>query len=234
MVSEPQILTLYTDGRSEYQILDPYLHINGIQHLVSPPYTPQMVAMAEWRHHHLVETAKTLLHQAALPSAYWSFSCHHATYLINRLPRSTLNNKSPFEVLFNDKPAYASLRTFGCLCYPWLRPYAQNKLEPYSKPCVYLGFSITHHSHQCFDPTSSKLFLSRDVKFFEYVFPFDSMFTHLKQKFSSLTSDNISSPNKSYIFNHWENTLDPATTQFPPTIPLMRDTRAGASSVRVT
>ena len=117
-----KMLTLYTDRGGEYKVMEPYLNSNGIQHLVSPPHTPQRVALAETRHRHLIETVKTLLHQASLPSNFWTFACHHAAFLINRLPTATLNNKSPFEVLFNKTPAYESLCTFGCLCYPWLRP----------------------------------------------------------------------------------------------------------------
>ena len=35
---------------------------HGIQHLSTPPYTPQRVALAEKRTCHIVETATTLLH----------------------------------------------------------------------------------------------------------------------------------------------------------------------------
>lgn len=105
-----------------------------------------------------METAKTLLHQASPPSVFWSFEYHHATYLINRLPTRNLQNQSPYQKLFGEDPTYQSLRTFGCLCYPWLKPYAENKLVPHSKPCVYLSFSLTHHCNQCFDPHVSKIF----------------------------------------------------------------------------
>lgn len=43
---------------------------------------------------------------------------------------------------------HTHLRVFGCLCYPWLRPYTSNKLHPRSTPFVYLGFSTQHHAHQ--------------------------------------------------------------------------------------
>ncbi|KAH0751494.1 hypothetical protein KY285_004642 [Solanum tuberosum] len=71
-------------GGGEYKSLDPYLRSQGIEHLVSPPYTPQRVALAERRHRHIIETARTLLHEASLPSTLWSFACQHAAYLINR------------------------------------------------------------------------------------------------------------------------------------------------------
>lgn len=42
-----KILSIYTDGGGEFEGLKSFLHTNGIEHLVSPPYTPQRVAMAE-------------------------------------------------------------------------------------------------------------------------------------------------------------------------------------------
>lgn len=186
-----KVISLYTDGGGEFKSLDPYLQSHGIEHLISPPYTPQRVALAERRHRHIIETAKTLLHQASLPNAFWTFACHHATFLINRLPTPNLQNNSPYKQLFGEDPNYQSLRIFGCLCYPWLKPYAANKLAPRSKPCVYLGFSLIHHCHQCFDPINSKLFLSRDVHFSENIFPFENLFHNLGTNFSNIDWDVI-------------------------------------------
>lgn len=126
---DSKILSLYTDGGGEYKSLDSYLSLHGIQHLSTPPYTPQRVALAERRHRHIVETARTLLHEASLPPQFWSFACHHTVYLINCLPTSYLDNQSPFQRLLRKSPNYNSLRIFGCLCYPWLKPYSKNKLE---------------------------------------------------------------------------------------------------------
>lgn len=147
-----KIQSFYTDGGGEFQSLQSYLKTHGIEHLVSSPYTPQRVALVERRHRHVIETARTLLHQASLPSYFWSFACQQAVYLINRLTTPNLQNKSPFEIIFQTMPKYDSIKVFGCLCYPWLKPYAKNKLEPRLTPCVYLGFSNKHYCHQWFDP----------------------------------------------------------------------------------
>jgi len=55
-----------------------------------------------------------LLHQAHLPMSYWTHAFQTAIYLINRMPTSVLNNKSPFESIFGRQPNYHKLRTFGC------------------------------------------------------------------------------------------------------------------------
>ena len=81
-----KIRILYTDGGSEFTGLTPQLVACGIQHLKSPPYTPQLVGSAERKHRHIVETGLVLLHHSALPLKFWSAAFQTATYLINRLP----------------------------------------------------------------------------------------------------------------------------------------------------
>lgn len=175
-----KIKSLYTDGGGEFNSLKSYLASQGIEYLKSPPYTPQRVAFAERKHRHIIETTRTILHQAHLPSVFWSFACRQAVYLINRLPAQTNGNVSPYQSLFQTPPNYNNIRIFGCLCYPWLKPYVSSKLKPRSTPCVYLGFSTQYYVHQCFDPATSKVYISRDVLFHEDTFPYTNIFTSYK------------------------------------------------------
>lgn len=84
-----KILSLYIDGGGEFQNLDSYLKTHGIEHLVSPPYTPR-VDLVERCHRHVIEMVRTLLHQAYLPLIFWSYACHQAVYLINKMPTPNL------------------------------------------------------------------------------------------------------------------------------------------------
>lgn len=213
-------LFLYTDGGGEFTKLASYLQQNGIQHLVSPPYTPQRIAIVERRHRHIIETAKTILHQASLPPIFWSYACQQATFLINKMPTPILQNKSPHEVLFKAKLNYESIKVFGCLCYPWLRPYTKHKLQPRSFPCVYLGFNTKFYSHQCFDPMSSKLYLSRDVQFIEDNFPFSNIFSTLKTEtahtWHNLEIENLTTQEHQSCTNvNLHHELPPCSTQLP-------------------
>ena len=56
------INTIYTDWGKEYQGLKTVFETHGIQHFVSPPYTPQHIASVEYRHRHIVETGLIMLH----------------------------------------------------------------------------------------------------------------------------------------------------------------------------
>lgn len=60
---------------------------------------------------------------------FWWNAFHTAVDLINMLPTPTLQNVSLYHKLLLQKPDYFSLRTFGCACYPYFRPYNKHKLE---------------------------------------------------------------------------------------------------------
>ena len=77
----------------------------------------------------------------------------------------------PYNLLFNHVPDYKALRIFGCACYPNTRPYDSHKLGFWSVQCTFLRYSLTHKGYKCLDP-SGKIFISRDVIFYEHLFPF--------------------------------------------------------------
>ncbi|KAI4347888.1 hypothetical protein L6164_008664 [Bauhinia variegata] len=174
---EKNIKAIYSDNGGEYQALATFLTIDGVSHLTSPPHTSEHNGYAERRHRHIVETGLSLLAHAQLPLEFWSYSFATAAYLINRLPTPTLSNSSPYHRLFGAPPNYLKLRSFGCLCYPWLRPYASHKLDPKSIPCIFIGYSKTQSAYYCLDPTTHKVYTSRHVQFVETEFPYARLST---------------------------------------------------------
>ena len=166
-----KIKSLYSDNGGEYIALKNYLSVHGIGHYTTAPHTPQQNGISERRHRHLVETGLTLLTDAHMPLSYWPYAFQAATYLINRMPTSTLNNKTPFELLFNQNPNYMELKQFRCLCYPLSRPYNTHKLQSKVVSCVFVGYSLTQNAYLCLDLLSRKIYHSRHVLFDETVFP---------------------------------------------------------------
>jgi histone deacetylase 1/2 len=69
-------------------------------------------------------------------------------------------------------PTYATLRVFGCLCYPNVASTLPHKLSPRSMPSVFLGYPSQHRGYRCYNPVSGKILISRHVIFNEIVFPF--------------------------------------------------------------
>ena len=87
-----------------------------------------------------------------------------AVYLINRLPSSSINQEVPYQRLFNRLPDYKFLKVFGCACYPLLRLYNQNKLQPRSQECLFLGYSLSHKGYKCM-AEDGRMYISKDVIF---------------------------------------------------------------------
>jgi hypothetical protein len=50
-----------------------------------------------------------------LPKKFWCYAVIHATYLINRIATPVLQNKSPFELIFNKGLDLQHLKFFGSL-----------------------------------------------------------------------------------------------------------------------
>lgn len=50
-----------------------------------------------------------------------------------------------------------------------------HKLEDRSKPCVFIGYSLTQSAYLCLDPTTGRMYTSHHVQFDEYAYPFRTM-----------------------------------------------------------
>ncbi|KAL3652810.1 hypothetical protein CASFOL_002491 [Castilleja foliolosa] len=165
-----KIKSVQSDGGTEYKSLSEFFKKNGIVHRISCPYTPEKNGCAE-RKHRYVEMGLSLLAQSDMPLKYWDDYFTTATYLINRIPAKVLNYSSPFEKLMKQKPDYKSLKVFGCLSYPHIRPYNKDKLEFRASPGVFIGYSSQYKGYKILLP-SGKIVITRHVLFDESIFPF--------------------------------------------------------------
>jgi len=124
-----KIKALQCDGGGEFKPVKKIAIESGIQFRMSCPYTSQQNGRVERKHKHVTEVGLTLLAQAKMPLHYWWEAFSTLIYLINKLPSSVNPNESPFSLLFGKRPDYDALKSFGCACYPCLKPYNQHKLQ---------------------------------------------------------------------------------------------------------
>jgi hypothetical protein len=114
----------------------------GIIHQTSCVETPEQNGRVERKHQHLLNVGRALLFQANLPKTFWSYAVQHAVYLINRIPSSVLKNKSPYELLHNEKPQIEHLKVFGSLAYA---------------PCLHIEVNLIQELENAFSWDISKV-----------------------------------------------------------------------------
>lgn len=113
------------------------------------PYVPKQNGTVERKHRHIVKIDLTILTHFTVPPSFLPEAFSTAIYLINQLPSPTLDNKSPFFLLYRYQPNYLSLCTFGCACWPHLWPYTKHKLQNRSLTCVFMGYNSHHRGFIC-------------------------------------------------------------------------------------
>ncbi|GJW82025.1 putative RNA-directed DNA polymerase [Tanacetum coccineum] len=121
----------------------------GIIHQTTCAYTPQQNRIAERKRRHLLNVARSLLYQSGLPLSKWTECVLTFAYLINRLPSSVLNGKSPFELVYGFKPKLSHLRSFGYLCFSSILN-SFDKFSPKSEKCVLIGYSATKKAYKVY------------------------------------------------------------------------------------
>lgn len=182
-----KIKVFQSDGGGEFtsSLLKKHLTECGIQHRISCPYTPQQNGIAERKHRHLVELGLTMMFHSHTPLHFWVEAFFTASFLGNILPSSVLENRSPFEVLFSQKPNYSMLRVFGSACYPCLRPLTAHKFDPRSLQCVFLGYNPQYKGYRCLYPPTGRVYISRHVVFDENLFPFKHQYQTLVPRYET-------------------------------------------------
>jgi hypothetical protein len=111
----------------------------------------------------------------------WGFPSGHLSYQSHLT--KLLSFDTPLHTLLGASPDYTTFHTFGCACWPNLRPYNSHKLELRSTKCVFLGYS--NKGYKCLDISKGHIYVSRDVIFDESSFPFASLPSNAGTRYTS-------------------------------------------------
>ncbi|KAI9160502.1 hypothetical protein LWI28_008739 [Acer negundo] len=100
-----------------------------------------------------------------LGHAFWAEALMYASHIVNSLPASALDGKTPKEV-WSGQPVsdYDRLHIFGCPSYFHV---TESKLDLRAKKAVFVGFSEGVKGFRLWNSESKKIILSRDVTFDE-------------------------------------------------------------------
>ncbi|GJT99370.1 zinc finger, CCHC-type containing protein [Tanacetum coccineum] len=144
-----------------------YCKENGIARQLTAPYSPQQNGVVERRNRTVLSTTRSMMKAMKLPLTFWAEAVRHAIYILNRVPTRALENKTPYEALYNRKPNLENLRIFGCTAYAKITIPHLKKLDDRSIPMIYLGVEEGSKACRLYDPIAKRKQVSRDVKFME-------------------------------------------------------------------
>ncbi|CAH9120741.1 unnamed protein product [Cuscuta epithymum] len=77
-------------------------------------------------------------------------------------------------MLFGKVPGYDHLRVFGCLVYAHDNK-RKDKFSQRGSPCIFIGYPYEQKAYRVFDLQKHSVYTSRDVTFFEEIFPFKNV-----------------------------------------------------------
>ena len=86
---------------------------------------------------------------------------------MNRSPTLAVKDLTPEEAWSGVKPSVDYFRVFGCVGHVHIPNAKRNKLEDKSEICVLFGINRESKGYRMFDPTTTKILVSRNVAFEE-------------------------------------------------------------------
>jgi hypothetical protein len=110
-----------------------------------------------------------MLNEKNLPNYFWAEAIVTAVYIMNRTPTTTIHGMTPKEKFTGKKPDVSHLRVFSCIAYVHVLNEKRSKLDPKVEKCIFIGYSLEQKGYRCFNPSTQKLLVSRDVVFDEMV-----------------------------------------------------------------
>lgn len=161
-----------SENGTEFKPLKPSFSDLGILFQTSCPGTPQQKGRVERKHRQILEVGRAWRFQANIPIPFLGECILTAGYLINRTPNLLNDGKSPYELLYQKAPHYTHRQVFACLSYA--RCHCSEKFAPRSTKSVFLGYPTNQKGWTVLDIETARPFLTRDVRFVEDEFPFDT------------------------------------------------------------
>ena len=131
-----QVQVLCSDNGGEYLSfeLKQYLEAHGTIYQTTCFDTSLQNGVAKQKNRHLLEVVRASLIEAHMPLSYWGHALTSAAYLINRVPSSTIDFRTPSQALIEAivAPVGPNLphHVFGYVVFVHLHKRQRNKLTP--------------------------------------------------------------------------------------------------------
>ena len=169
--SRRKLRMIRTDNGTEYvnKRLQQYLSSKGVVHQTTVAGNPEQNGRAERLNRTLMERARAMLMDAGLGKELWAEAVNTANYLRIRSPVAG-QDKTPWEIMFGEKPNVERLRVFGATAYTHVPKGKRDKLDSRTIKGVMVGYGENSKGWRVL-MSDGRVELSRDVIFDETLHP---------------------------------------------------------------
>jgi transposase InsO family protein len=164
--SDCRIKAIRTDNGTEYTSnqFDKFCEEVGIKHQLTIPYSPQQNGVCERKNRTSMEMARCLMLEKNVPKVFWAEAVNTSIYLLNWLPTKALDRPTPYEAWYGAKPNISNLKVFGSVCYMHIPDAKRDKLSQKAETGILVGYCDNAKGYRIYNPKTSKVVSSRDVK----------------------------------------------------------------------
>ncbi|GJS15391.1 ribonuclease H-like domain-containing protein [Tanacetum coccineum] len=139
----------------------------GIKQEYSNARTPQQNRVAERMNRTLIEAARTMLADSLLPTTFWAEAVSTACYVLNRVRVTKPQNKTPYELLFGQKPIISYIRPFGCHVTILDTLSVLGKFDGKSDKGFLVGYSLNSKAYRVYNLVTKRVEVNLHVNFLE-------------------------------------------------------------------
>ncbi len=107
------------------------------------------------------------MHYHNIHKTWLEYAVMHACDVLNMLPTSAINDKTPNFAWSEKVPDLSKLRIWGCLAFAHRNSRKLPKLEPRAVPCMYIGHSSDGDGWKLINWLTGKIITCQSVQFFE-------------------------------------------------------------------
>ena len=134
-------------------------------HQQSPPHTQAQNGIVERQVRTLSDMVRAMITGAHLDASYWSLACNHAVFLLNNMPRPSLNSKTPQQIVTGSLPKRVpQLHVFGQPAVVHISTH-RARLQPKGRMGVYVGHNSSSNSHLIYFADTRTVVSSIHVRF---------------------------------------------------------------------
>ena len=161
------VKALQCDGGLEFNNskVKSILKAQGIQLVITNPYTPEQNGCAERTNRTVVDLARTMMMARNMPKFLWAEAVSTAVYVLNRTGPSQVVGKSPYEAFMGKHARIEKLHAFGATCYVHVPKEKRKKWDSKGQRGTFVGYSDDIDGYRVYIPVNRKIIRSKSVIF---------------------------------------------------------------------